>query len=71
MPRGLCIECIEEVTSRDPAGQSADFVQLLREFLAGYTAFVELFARYGSQDIPFARDPGARRATTRAPSSSG
>lgn len=41
--------------SRDPAGQSADFVQLLREFLAGYAAFAELFARYGSHDIPFAR----------------
>lgn len=39
----------------DPAGQSADFVQLLREFLAGYTAFMELFARYGTHDIPFAK----------------
>ena len=42
-------------TSRDPAGQSADFVQLLREFLAGYTAFIELFTRYGIHDIPFAK----------------
>lgn len=41
--------------SRDPAGRSADFVQLLREFLSGYTAFAELFARYGSHEIPFAR----------------
>jgi len=40
-------------TRRDPAGQSADFVQLLREFLAGYTAFIELFARHGIHDIPF------------------
>lgn len=40
-------------TSRDPAGQSADFVQLLREFLAGYTAFIELFARHGIHEIPF------------------
>lgn len=39
----------------DPAGQSADFVQLLREFLAGYTAFVELFAEHGIHDIPFAK----------------
>lgn len=41
--------------SRDPAGRSADFVQLLREFLSGYTAFADLFARFGSQEIPFAR----------------
>ncbi len=39
----------------DPSAQSADFVQLLREFLAGYTAFTALFARHGSEDIPFAR----------------
>lgn len=38
----------------DPAGQSGDFVQLLREFLAGYTAFVDVFARYGIDEIPFA-----------------
>lgn len=41
--------------SRDPVAQSADFVQLLREFLVGYTAFVDLFAHHGSHDIPFAR----------------
>jgi len=41
--------------SHDPAGQSADFVQLLREFLAGYTAFVELFAHHGIHEIPFAK----------------
>ncbi|MFO0690777.1 MAG: hypothetical protein U0900_18905 [Myxococcota bacterium] len=41
--------------SRDPAGRSADFVQLLREFLSGYAAFAELFARHGPHEIPFAR----------------
>lgn len=39
--------------SRDPSGLSADFVQLLREFLAGYSAFARLFERYGGDDIPF------------------
>jgi hypothetical protein len=43
------------VTSGDPAGRAADFVQLLREFLAGYAAFVDLFARHGPHEIPFAR----------------
>ncbi|MEZ4333873.1 MAG: hypothetical protein R3F35_19140 [Myxococcota bacterium] len=41
--------------SRDPSGRSVDFVQLLREFLTGYTAFTELFARYETHRIPFAR----------------
>lgn len=41
--------------SRDPSGRSVDFVQLLREFLTGYTAFTELFALYGSHQIPFAK----------------
>lgn len=44
-----------KAASPDPAGQSADFVQLLREFLAGYTALMALFARYGTDDIPFAK----------------
>lgn len=42
------------VVSRDPVAQSADFVHLLREFLAGYVAFADLFARHGSHEIPFA-----------------
>ena len=40
---------------RDPAGRSGDFVQLLREFLAGYPAVVELFSRNGAQELPFAK----------------
>jgi len=45
----------KSAASQDPTGRSADFVQLLREFLAGYTAFVELFARHGGDEIPFAK----------------
>lgn len=45
----------KRAAGRDPAGRSADFVQLLREFLAGHTAFAELFARYGAHELPFAK----------------
>jgi hypothetical protein len=41
--------------TRDPAGRSADFVQLLREFLSGFTAFADLFTRHGIREIPFAK----------------
>ncbi len=55
MPEVLALSASRRSANRDPAGQSADFVQLLREFLAGHAAFVDLFALHGSQDIPFAK----------------